>query len=607
MILIISGMHRSGTSLLARALNQLGVYLGPQEKLIPAAEDNPEGFWEHIGFLKINEELLYNFGGAWDFIPKFPENWQDLPELEPFYDRANGLISEFKDRPLWGWKDPRNSLTLPFWKKLLPDAKLVFMIRHPLEVANSLNKRNFFSILNGLNLWKKYNEHWLNAAENSNICVVHYESILFNPEKELKRIAEKLQLDFTSGQWEEAKSVIKPNLKHHWVGQNSTDFEKRFPEVNKLYRELCCLAEYDPVTNKKLRHEFKNKIQPSVKKTNLTKKNNTHEKPLISIVIPLFNKLELTHQCLKSILQNTRYPNYELIFVDNDSTDETRAYLQKLKLSNVKTIFNEQNLGFVEGCNKGAEYAEGDFILFLNNDTQVTPGWLEALVNIMRHYPDCGIVGSKLVYPNGKLQEAGGIIFSDGNGWNYGKGMNPDDPRFNFVREVDYVSGASLMIRKSLWQKIGGFDQRYAPAYYEDTDLCFTAREHGFKVLYQPESVVIHFEGQTAGTNLNSGFKKFQQINRQKFVQKWKEQLKKQYENNPRNVPLASQRNVNQRILICDPLMPMWDRASGSLRLFNYIKILKKLGNHITFLARVGSTDTKYKKTLQQLGIEVYE
>ncbi|HHE54857.1 MAG TPA: glycosyltransferase, partial [Caldithrix abyssi] len=104
-----------------------------------------------------------------------------------------------------------------------------------------------------------------------------------------------------------------------------------------------------------------------------------------------------------------------------------------------------------------------------------------------------------------------------------------------------------------------------------------------------------------------SGFKKFQQINRQKFVQKWKEQLKKQYENNPRNVPLASQRNVNQRMLICDPLMPMWDRASSSLRLFNYIKILKKLGNHITFLARVGSTDTKYKKTLQQLGIEVYE
>ncbi len=899
MILIISGMHRSGTSLLTRTLNQLGLYLGPEEKMMPASADNPEGFWEHMDFVKINNELLEQFGGAWDFVPAFPENWNTLPSLDPFYERARVLLSAFEDQSFWGWKDPRNSLTLPFWQKLLPDAHHILVIRHPLEVAKSLHKRNFFSLVNGLNLWKQYNEHWLQAAQHSKNCIVHYEALLFNAEQELQRVMKKLGLELSADEWENAKSVIKPNMKHHWVDQNTEEFEKRFPEVFNLYQELCQMAEYEPEAQPKVqvqvnesvpegkqtekstieyqpepifvvgchrsgtsvlahslgRHSqtwigeesnfismlakqaieayhfgtqrgerhwlsaqgvaldeflfylglginalytqraggkrwieqtpeytldalllakmfpgaafvnivrdgrdvvqsminsgfstkwakdfklacetwakfviaglnfeaqgkskavrvyyewlkkqpeqqfkklaqqlnlpfekslaelfargkvinssFSNKQKqtwqeswsseqrnifnqiagqllislgyeeddqwvhqplpetrlpeedvpanailaelnpkkqvPVLEEVKTSANDNSDNLAKVSIVIPLYNKLELTHQCLKSILQNTRYPNYELIFVDNGSTDDTAKYLQNLKLKNVKIIINEQNLGFVGGCNKGAEQAEGEFILFLNNDTQVTPGWLEALVKTMHQYPDCGIVGSKLVYPDGKLQEAGGIIFSDGNGWNYGRGMNPNDPRFNFVREVDYVSGASLMIRKSLWQKIGGFDQRYMPAYYEDTDLCFSAREHGFKVLYQPKSMVIHFEGQTAGTDLASGFKKYQQINHQKFVQKWKVQLKSQYENNPRNVPFASQRNVQQRILICDPLLPMWDRASGSLRLFNYIKILKKLGNHITFIARVGSGDPKYRETLQQLGVEVYE
>ncbi len=331
------------------------------------------------------------------------------------------------------------------------------------------------------------------------------------------------------------------------------------------------------------------------------------EAPLVSIIIPVFNKLELTHRCLKSILKNTRYGNYEVIVVDNGSTDATRDYLKKLKAPNIHPVFNEENLGYVGGCNAGASKARGDYLLFLNNDTEVRPGWLGTMVTLAEEHPDAGVVGSKLVFPDGTLQEAGGIIFSDGNGWNYGRGFNPNDPRFNFVRKVDYVSGASLMVRRTLWEKIGGFDQRYAPAYYEDTDLCFSARREGYQVYYQPASVVIHYEGQTAGTDLSSGFKKYQRINHKKFVNKWRKELKKQWENKPQNVPFASQRDVTVRILVADPFLPLWDRASGSLRLFNYLKILKEMGAHITFLARLGSDDPKYKYTLQQLGIEVYE
>lgn len=166
-------------------------------------------------------------------------------------------------------------------------------------------------------------------------------------------------------------------------------------------------------------------------------------------------------------------------------------------------------------------YAFGDYLVFLNNDTEVRKGWLKALLDTFENNDDCGAVGCKLVYPDGKLQEAGGIIFSDGSGWNYGRGMDPNDPKFNFVREVDYCSGAALMVRKDLWDQIGGFDDRFAPAYYEDTDLCFEIRRRGYKVYYQPKSVVVHHEGVTAGTDITSGFKRYQLINREKFYEKW--------------------------------------------------------------------------------------
>jgi len=267
---------------------------------------------------------------------------------------------------------------------------------------------------------------------------------------------------------------------------------------------------------------------------------------------------------------------------------------------------NQTNQGFVDACNIGAEKAHGDYILLLNNDTEVNEGWLESLLVFAENTPDCGAAGSKLVYPDGRLQEAGGIVFSDANGWNYGKGWKPNHPKFNFVREVDYVSGASLMVKRSLWKEIGGLDKRYAPAYFEDSDLCFEIRKHGFKVYYQPASLVIHHEGATAGTNLNEGFKKFQLINRPKFIEKWKKELTKQYGNDPRNVEKASSRGVGQRILVIDPILPMFDRAAGSLHLFNILKTLRKMNFQITFISTNYGMFNRYKQMLEQLGTETF-
>ena len=242
--------------------------------------------------------------------------------------------------------------------------------------------------------------------------------------------------------------------------------------------------------------------------------------PRVSIVIPVFNKALYTYNCLLTVQACDQPISKEVIIINNASSDETAALLAQQRGA-FKIINNEENQGFVQACRQGAEIADGEFILFLNNDTQVMPGWLSNRVKVMDDHPEVGITGSKLIYPDGRLQEAGGIIFNDASGWNYGRLQDPTNPKFNQSREIDYCSGASLMIRKTLWEQLGGFDLRYAPAYYEDTDLCFAARQAGYKVLYCHDSEVIHHEGITAGTDIQSGYKAYQAINHKKFQAKW--------------------------------------------------------------------------------------
>ncbi|NOZ08595.1 MAG: glycosyltransferase, partial [FCB group bacterium] len=347
------------------------------------------------------------------------------------------------------------------------------------------------------------------------------------------------------------------------------------------------------------------KIGKQVINPKLNHYNDGRTGDCVSIIIPVFNNVGYTKRCLQTLAKNTKYTNYEVIVVDNASDDGTSEFLKKEREINdrIRVITNEKNLGFVTANNQAAEIARGDYLFCLNNDTEVQPGWLTPLVEFARTHEDCGVVGSKLVYPDNTLQEAGGIIFADGNGWNYGRGQNPKDVRFNFVREVDYCSGAAILVRKSLWEKVGGFDDRYAPAYYEDTDLCFNARKEGYKVYYHPHSVVVHHEGKTAGTDLNSGYKKYQAINRKKFVKKWKEELQKQKKNNPDRVLSASDRGSEKNILVIDPFLPLYDRASGSFRLLQILKSLKKQNYHVTFVARNGYQHEKYLPVLERLGI----
>jgi len=251
-----------------------------------------------------------------------------------------------------------------------------------------------------------------------------------------------------------------------------------------------------------------------------------------SIIIPVYNNSIYTSKCLEQ-LKRTLPSDYvgEIIVVDDASTDDTSSLLRRWHEQDkrIKVVHNERNLGFIHSCNRGAEAATEDVLVFLNNDTLPQPGWLPPLLQVLRKNPRAGAVGGKLIYPDGTLQEAGGIIFKDGTGCNFGRNERfAGSPLFNFVREVDYCSGALLATPQALFIRLGGFDSYFAPAYYEDSDYCFRLRENGVQVYYQPESVIIHFEGISSGTSIHSGVKSYQEINRLKFIERWKEALKRQ-------------------------------------------------------------------------------
>lgn len=327
------------------------------------------------------------------------------------------------------------------------------------------------------------------------------------------------------------------------------------------------------------------------------------EKPKVSIVIPVYNQFDYTHACIKSIINTVKEVSYEIIIGDDMSTDATKKI--KRYVSGVRVNVNKTDHGFLMNCNRAAKIAKGEYIIFLNNDTQVHEEWLSSLVALIESDDKIGLVGSKLVYPDGSLQEAGGIIWSDASGWNYGRNQNADMPEYNYVRECDYISGASIMISKSLWDEIGGFDERFKPAYCEDSDLAFEVRKRGYKVMYQPKSVVTHFEGVSNGTDLESGLKKYQVENSRKFKEKWESELQKQYESG--QVPFcARERNHGKKvILFIDHYVPTYDKDAGSKTTFQYIKMFIEKGYVVKFVGDNYAKMEPYLTTLEQMGVEV--
>jgi GT2 family glycosyltransferase len=247
----------------------------------------------------------------------------------------------------------------------------------------------------------------------------------------------------------------------------------------------------------------------------------------VSIIIPCQNERRLTDACLGSLRETLpRGFEGEILVVDDASTDDTPEALRQWMARDprVRVLRNDRNLGFVDSCNRAAREAWGELLIFLNNDVVLLPGWLAPLLRLFRDFPQAGAAGGKLIFPDGTLQEAGGVVFRDGSAMNVGRGETDlEAPLLNFVREVDYCSGALLATPRALFKELGGFDPLYRPGYYEDTDYCFKLRSRGYRVYYQPESAVVHREGATAVRP--GGMKESQMSNRAKFVAQWQPRL----------------------------------------------------------------------------------
>jgi GT2 family glycosyltransferase/glycosyltransferase involved in cell wall biosynthesis len=819
---------------------------------MPPQADNPDGFWEHLGFVALNDDLLNALGGAWDLPPKTDENFSDA-QIDSLRMKARLLIEGFGSAHVWGWKDPRNTLTLPFWQNLMPGLKTLIMVRNPLEVAYSMRERNGTSYAFGLRLWEIYNGRLLEAAGKRDRLVTHYDLFFENAERELERIANFVGLPsakirsaaelvatkrrhthFTIDQLVDAgvsgevvelyraliaqasparrkSSVAKsaPAAKPHEtdllpgaVSRLDSFVPDRFVQVEHLYGELLAQTEarhkaemeklsahfahsdalhkaqvkeltthlakteaahkaqveeisahldkteanhkaqveeitkeiqqlrqrimemnallrlrsvnlaedekyIDELTDR-LRKQLQNtrrlsrllqdteeaarklrtsrrwqfanpgatlkaklshrktpsgyghlekivaayskwrkehpeikKIDDDIKAVQVAKIPRSgqagtdsqvaaasapsqtavaapagpapvlplasicfpqHKDVDVSIIIPVFNQLEYTHACLASLQAAQEEARFELIVVDDCSTDGTQETIARVR--GIVYLRNDGNSGFIVSCNSGAKAARGKYLVFLNNDTLVKPGWLTALLDTFAEEPRAGIVGSKLLYPDGRLQEAGGIIWQDASGWNYGKFDDAQKPEYNFLRDVDYCSAAALMIPKALFESVGGFDSRYAPGYYEDADLAFKVRQADYKVLYQPLSQVIHYEGVTGGTDLSTGAKRHQAINRSTFAETWAAELMAK----PATGDLASLHQPHpgrKNILVIDHHLPMFDKDAGSVRMFHILNILHQLGHRVTFIPDNLANIPPYGGELQKRGIEV--
>ncbi|MFT4248257.1 MAG: glycosyltransferase [Pseudomonas sp.] len=329
----------------------------------------------------------------------------------------------------------------------------------------------------------------------------------------------------------------------------------------------------------------------------------TASTPRVSVVIPVYNHVAHTLACLRAIAAHPPAVPFEVIVIDDGSGDATAR--QMPQVSGLRYHRRDANGGFIAACNDGIAQARGEYVVLLNNDTVPQPGWLDALIGLFASHPDTGLAAAQLVYPDGRLQESGAVVFADASAWSYGRFESAQDPRYRYVRSIDYGSGAAIMLPRALLERLGGLDTRYAPAYYEDTDLAFAVRAAGYCARVQPSSLVVHDEGTSNGTDTGNGIKAYQLRNQGVFAAKWAQALAAQPAAGEIPSPALLHRGQRQ-VLILDEAVPQPDRDSASLRQFNLIRMLVQAGAHVVFVPTLREHGGRHTQALQQLGVEVW-
>ena len=318
----------------------------------------------------------------------------------------------------------------------------------------------------------------------------------------------------------------------------------------------------------------------------------------ISIIVVLYGKAHLGLLCIESILRNADVP-YELVLVDNHSTDRTGEMLEHL--DGVEIIRNAENLGFGYACGQGAERARGEFLCFLNNDALLEAGSLSAVLADFREDQSIGAIGGKILLADGRLQEAGSMVWNDGSAWGYGRGDDPDLLRFKVRRPVDYSSGAFLFTPRSLFLELGGFDAAFSPAYYEDSDYCFKVWGKGLKVVYEPRAAIRHYE--SASLEVEQNVKDSIARHQAKFFQKWQERLQHHLPRAGEHIPYARFAHWSGKARILYLVEFEEKNTSDSKAPDSVIAQLVREGHHVT-VASTSQTIAEFKNANPSTDIE---
>lgn len=304
-----------------------------------------------------------------------------------------------------------------------------------------------------------------------------------------------------------------------------------------------------------------------------------HDAPETSIVLVLYNRAELTLQCLLSILKHHHAP-YEIIIINNASTDETQFLLGRVR--GARIIHNQTNVHYLRACNQAARFARGRNLLLLNNDAQLLGDAVAAAAQTLDSSPDIGAVGGRIILPDGSLQEAGCIVWSDGSCRGYGRGGSPFAPEFMFQRDVDYCSAVFLLTRRELFLELGGFDESLAPAYYEDVNYCASLWRKGLRVVYDPRVSILHYE--SASSDSPQSVVALQVRNRKAFAGKHRQWLRSRSPASPGGELQARspRREGQKRVLYLDDCVPHRDTGCGYPRSNRIITEMVRLGYAVT-------------------------
>lgn len=553
----VLGMHRSGTSTVTRGLNLLGAYLGEENDLMKPLPENPEGFWERYDIYYLQNRILATMKRDWDATAPLPEGWHRSAEISPLKEELVALVKEkFCGKQLWAWKDPRTCLLLPLWKDVLAELgielKILFVVRNPIDVARSLEKRNGFTLAKGLGIWFNHTITALKEAEGLDTVFLSYDSFLDSWETDLKRCAAGLALKWPVDEISlqtEMVTFMRRDLRHSVSGtdelialkppepvirlymllldilsgnvalhaaakmtksnyQEFTSYAQLFEydmaalaDCRKLLEEKAVSTEMLPAfteLEKELdsRTEWAWKLNYEVKllREQVASLKNTGV-PLVFIIVLNWNGKDDTIECL-STLKMLDYPNFEIMVIDNGSTDGSEETIRS-SFPSVYLIQTGKNLGYAGGNNAGIRYAlehGADYVWLLNNDTTVDPNALTVLVKTVQADPKIAFVGSKIYYydqPN-VIWCVGGMIDLAAGGRTDHPGMGQKDlGQFETIDDVGYVSGCSLLASRSAIKAIGLLPEEYF-LYFEEADWNVAAQRQGYRTVLAPASQVWH-------------------------------------------------------------------------------------------------------------------